>query len=127
MTVNVLFSLFQKLMKLNMKKSTGQSYLKAHSTLLDGYPKHCQFFSRSFCPLGKRVGFSIRFSSFLLYSVQLCTAETIRGCVSLKKYESQGKTVEGTLNSKEDFCLDASPKTELLASSRSTLQWSSSV
>jgi hypothetical protein len=34
--------------------------------------------------------------------VQLCTAETIKGCVSLKKYESQGKTVEGTLNSKEE-------------------------
>jgi hypothetical protein len=28
---------------------------------------------------------SIRFSSFLLYSVQKWTAETVRGCVSLKK------------------------------------------
>jgi hypothetical protein len=36
--------------------------------------------------------------------------ETVRGCVSLKKYKSQGKAVEVTVNSKEenpyDFCLD---------------------
>ncbi len=36
--------------------------------------------------------------------------EEIRGCVSLKKYKSQGKAVEVTVNSKEenseDFCLD---------------------
>ncbi len=28
--------------------------------------------------------------------------ETVRGCVSLKKYKSQGKAVEATVNSKEE-------------------------
>jgi hypothetical protein len=36
--------------------------------------------------------------------------ETVRGCVSLKKYKSQDKAVEVTVNKKEenskDFCLD---------------------
>jgi hypothetical protein len=45
----------------------------------------------------KGLWFSIRFSSFLLW-----TAETIRGCVSLKKYRSQGKAVTVTVNSKEE-------------------------
>jgi hypothetical protein len=34
----------------------------------------------------------------------------VRGCVSLKKYKSQGKAVEVTVNSKEEnseeYCLD---------------------
>ncbi len=38
--------------------------------------------------------------------------ETVRGCVSLKKYKSQGKAVEVTVINKEenfeDFCLDFS-------------------
>jgi hypothetical protein len=35
------------------------------------------------------------------------SVETVKGCVSLKKYKSQGKAVEVTVNSKEeDFCLD---------------------
>jgi hypothetical protein len=38
------------------------------------------------------------------------TVETVRGCVSLRKYKSQGKAVEVTVNTKEensiDFCLD---------------------
>jgi hypothetical protein len=50
----------------------------------------------------KVVWFSIRFSSLLLYSVQQHTVATVRGCVSLKKYKSQGKAVEMTLNSKEE-------------------------
>ena len=32
------------------------------------------------------------------------TVETVRGCVSLKKYKSQGKAVEVTVNN--NFCLD---------------------
>ncbi len=47
----------------------------------------------------KGVRFSIRFSSFLLYSVPWSTIEIVRGCVSLKKYKSQGKAVEVTVNS----------------------------
>jgi hypothetical protein len=43
----------------------------------------------------------------VLVGIQL---ETVRGCVSLKKYNFQGKDVDVTLNSKEensqDFCLD---------------------
>jgi len=42
-----------------------------------------------------------------------CTPETVRGCVNLKKYKSQGKAVESvevTVNIMEensyDFCLD---------------------
>ncbi len=41
-------------------------------------------------------------SSFLLYSVQLFTLETVRGCVSLKKYKSYDKAVEVAVNSKEE-------------------------
>jgi hypothetical protein len=56
------------------------------------------------------VWFSIRFSSFHLYSVQQRTIETVRGFVSLKEYISQGKAIEVTVNSKEenheDFFLD---------------------
>jgi hypothetical protein len=40
-------------------------------------------------------------------TVQQCTIETVRGCVSLKKYKSQCKAVDVTLNSKEEnFFLD---------------------
>ncbi len=44
----------------------------------------------------------------VFYQVQLlsslkCILETIRGCVSLKKYKSQGKDVEVPVNSKETF------------------------
>jgi hypothetical protein len=46
---------------------------------------------------------------FLISPLQ-CKVETVRGCVSLKKYKSQGKAVEVTVNSKDensqDFCLD---------------------
>ncbi len=50
--------------------------------------------------LNHRVGtISIQFSSFLLFSD---TVETVRGCVSLKKYNSQGKAVEMTLNSMKE-------------------------
>ncbi len=49
------------------------------------------------------------YQEFLISSLQ-CTVETVRGGVSLKKYKSQGKAVEVTVNSKEenpeDFCLD---------------------
>ncbi len=45
---------------------------------------------------------------FLPFSFTVCTVETVRGCV--KKYKSQGKAVEVTVNCKEenseDFCLD---------------------
>jgi len=38
------------------------------------------------------------------------TLETVKGCVSLKKYKSQNTAIEVTMNSKEenskDFCLD---------------------
>ncbi len=51
--------------------------------------------------------FSVRFSSFLFYSVQYWTVETVRGWASLKKYISQSKAVELTVNKrKESFCLD---------------------
>ncbi len=36
-----------------------------------------------------------------LQSTSSRTVETVRGCVSLKKYKSQGKAVETTMNSKE--------------------------
>ncbi len=48
------------------------------------------------------IGKGVWFSFFLLYSVHSnCTLETVRGRVSLKKYKSQGKAVEMTVNSKE--------------------------
>jgi hypothetical protein len=57
----------------------------------------------------KRVLFTIRFSSCLLYCVH--TEETIRSCVSLNL---KGKIVEVILNSNvensEDFCLDFVPE-----------------
>jgi hypothetical protein len=50
------------------------------------------------------------YQDFLLSPLQ-CTVtelETVRGCVSLKKYKSQGKAVEVAVNRKEknSFCLD---------------------
>jgi hypothetical protein len=50
----------------------------------------------------KGLWFSPRFSSFLLYSVQLRSVETVRGCASLNKEKSQGKAVEVTLKSKDE-------------------------
>ncbi len=44
---------------------------------------------------------SYQVSSFLLNSAQQRTIETVRGCVSLKKYKSQGKAVAVTLISKD--------------------------
>jgi hypothetical protein len=54
--------------------------------------------------IGKGVWFSIRFSSFLLYSVLYSNGavETVKGCLSLKKYKSLGKATEVTVNSKEE-------------------------
>jgi hypothetical protein len=41
-----------------------------------------------------------------LYSVYSnCIVETVRGCVSLKKYKSQGKAVEVTENSSKELRL----------------------
>ncbi len=58
------------------------------------------------------MGFMFFYPVFLLSRLQ-CTVtalETVRGCVSLTKWKSQGKAVEETVNSKEenseDFCLD---------------------
>ncbi len=50
--------------------------------------------------------------------------ETVRGCVSLAKWKSQGKTAEVTVNSKEeknlDFCLDFGREFGLCASLKIT-------
>jgi hypothetical protein len=55
---------------------------------------------------GMVLWFSIRVFSFLFY----CVKEKSRNCKRLKKYKSQGKAVEVTVNSKEEnsynFCLD---------------------
>ncbi len=45
------------------------------------------------------------FYQVFFLSTSQCTvraAETVRGCVSLKKYKSQGKAIEVTVNSKEE-------------------------
>jgi hypothetical protein len=47
----------------------------------------------------KGVWFSVRFPPFSF-------TETVRGCGSLKKYKSQGKAVEVTVNNKEENSLD---------------------
>ena len=56
-----------------------------------------------------RVGGMVFYQVFLLSPLQ-CKVETVRGCVSLKKWKSQGKAVEVTVNNKEenseDLCLD---------------------
>ncbi len=61
-------------------------------------------------PQGKGCGFLSGFPPFSFTMYSNWTVETVRGCVSLKKYKSQGKAVELTLNSNEenfeDFCLD---------------------
>ncbi len=48
--------------------------------------------------------------SFTVYCTVTELYDTVRGCVSLKKYKYQGKAIELTVNSKEensqDFCLD---------------------
>ncbi len=51
--------------------------------------------------LNHREGGMIFYQVFLLSPLQ-CTVETVRGCVSLKKYKSQGKAVKVTVNSKEE-------------------------
>ncbi len=47
---------------------------------------------------------------FLIRFPPFSFTETVKGCVSLKKYKSQSKAVEVTVNNKEenseDFCLD---------------------
>ncbi len=57
--------------------------------------------------------FLLGFPPFSLTVYSNWTVEIVRGCVRLKKYKSQGKTVEVTVNCKkensedfEDFCLD---------------------
>jgi hypothetical protein len=47
-------------------------------------------------------GFTAGFHPFSFTVYSNCTLETGRGCVSLKKYKSQGKAVEVTVNSKEE-------------------------
>ncbi len=54
--------------------------------------------------LNHREGGMVFYQDFLLTPLQ-CTVtelETVRGCVSLKKYKSQDKAVEVTVNSKEE-------------------------
>jgi hypothetical protein len=46
--------------------------------------------------------FSAGFPPFSFAVYNNCTVETVRGCVSLKKYKSQDKAVEVTVNSKEE-------------------------
>ncbi len=47
------------------------------------------------------------FYQVFLLSPLHCTVETVRGCVSLKKLKSSGKTAEVTVSSKEEnFFLD---------------------
>jgi hypothetical protein len=60
--------------------------------------------------IGKVVWLSI-FPPFFLTVCNNLTVETVRGCVSLKKFKSQGKAVEVTMNRK-------TPKTFVWHSSR---------
>jgi hypothetical protein len=76
--------------------------------------------------------FSIRFSSFILYLTvygRVTQCGNCRGCVSLKKYRSQGKALKVTLNSKEetpqDFFLDFVQEFGLRAKSLNTITSSS--
>jgi hypothetical protein len=62
--------------------------------------------------LNHRKGVKVFYQVFLLSPLK-CTVtelETVRGCMSLKKYKSLSKAVDVTVNSKEenssDFCLD---------------------
>jgi len=59
--------------------------------------------------------FSVKFCSFLLYNG---TVETVRGCVSLKKYKSRCKTVEVSVNSK-DLVQEFRLRTSVFATSTS--------
>jgi hypothetical protein len=53
-------------------------------------------------PLGRGYGFLSAFPPFSFKVDSSGGVETIRGCVSLKKYKSQGKIVEVTVNTKEE-------------------------
>ncbi len=61
-------------------------------------------------PYGKGHVFLSGFPPFSFTAYSNWTVEPVKGCVSLKKYKSQGKAVEVTVNRKEenseDFCLD---------------------
>ncbi len=54
--------------------------------------------------LNHRVGGMVFYQLILLSPLQ-CTVETVRGCVSLKKKNSQYKAVKVNLNSKEEKTL----------------------
>ncbi len=63
--------------------------------------------------LNYREGGMVFYQVFLLSPLQCTvysnwTVEPVRGCVSLKKYKSQGKAVEVTVNSKEENSEDLS-------------------
>ncbi len=59
--------------------------------------------------LKHREGGMVFYQAFLLSPLQ-CTVETVRGCVSLKKYKSQGKAIEVIVNSKEEHSSDSGRK-----------------
>ncbi len=52
--------------------------------------------------LGRGYGFSSGCSPFFFTVYSNWSVETVRGCVSLKKYKSQGKAVEVAMNRKEE-------------------------
>jgi hypothetical protein len=53
-------------------------------------------------PQGRGHGFLSGFPPFSLTVYNNWTVETVRGCMSLKKYKLQGKAVEMTVKSKEE-------------------------
>jgi hypothetical protein len=55
-----------------------------------------------FFTMGKGVWFSIRFSSFLLYSVQQLNCRNCMRLRVLKQDKYQGKAIEVAMNSKEE-------------------------
>ncbi len=60
------------------------------------------FLCGCFKPQGRGYGFLSGFPSFSFTAHSNWTVETVIGCVSLKKYKSQGKAVDVTVNSKEE-------------------------
>jgi hypothetical protein len=63
---------------------------------------YLRFLYEFFKPWGRGYGFLSGFPRFSFTVHSNWTVETLRGCVSLKKYKSQGKTVEVTVNSKKE-------------------------
>ncbi len=108
-TNRILFGLYNRKWKYFKEKTTAT--LKSKQTSIANVRNHFRTLASSPTPLifhwslpyRRKVGILVLLSLFQCTVTR--TVETARGCVSLKKYKSQSKALEVTVNSK-DISLD---------------------